>query len=375
MKVATQMHTYHPNPQYAARNAVDGNTKTCSNAQQIGLGSPWKDVWWKVDLGGVYSIYNITLQFKTHGDDMVERSQVAGFSLYVSETNVSSTKEIKCSNLCYKDGPQLPPLIMTKTCMVHGRYVIVYNDRFGNVIYPAGYKNDTVYLRVCEVTVRGCEKRGMYGSNCEIPCPSNCRGSSCHIQNGTCIQCKPGWLGMYCDIACNRNYYGENCSLSCPLNCKICRHTDGCSTCKAGWMGSNCTSACLNSYGENCRYSCGLHCTNQTCDRFNGSCLIGCADGFYGKSCDRERLLINQDMSSSSLMVSGLSISIVINVIFFVCGSIMCRGVITKRVTFSGSLVACWKKPVYEDTYVKNDEGSTYQELDLPEIAYQNTTA
>lgn len=68
MKVATQMHTYHHNPQYAARNAVDGNTKTCSNAQQIGLGSPWKDVWWKVDRGGVYSIYNITLQFKTHGD-------------------------------------------------------------------------------------------------------------------------------------------------------------------------------------------------------------------------------------------------------------------------------------------------------------------
>lgn len=142
-------------------------------------------------------------------------------------------------------------------------------------------------------------------------------------------------------IACNRNYYGENCSLSCPLNCKTCRHTDGCSTCKAGWMGSNCTSgnnnsiffhsklyaikipppkkkdiwdflklkiqfhiyfftldilvksdcnffkACLNSYGENCRYSCSLHCTNQTCDRFNGSCLIGCVDGFYGKSCDR----------------------------------------------------------------------------------------
>lgn len=46
----------------------------------------------------------------------------------------------------------------------------------------------------------GCEKSGLYGSNCEIPCPSNCRDSSCHIQNGTCIQCKPGWLGLYCDI-------------------------------------------------------------------------------------------------------------------------------------------------------------------------------
>lgn len=86
---------------------------------------------------------------------MVEKSQVAGFFQYVSETDVSSTKEIKCSNLCYNDRPQLQPLIMTKTCMVHGRYVIVYNKRFRTVIYPPGYKNDTVYLRVCEVAVRG----------------------------------------------------------------------------------------------------------------------------------------------------------------------------------------------------------------------------
>lgn len=65
MKGATQMHTYHSNTQYAARNAVDGDTK-CSNAQQIGLRSPWKDMWWKVDLGGVYSIYSISLQFNTN---------------------------------------------------------------------------------------------------------------------------------------------------------------------------------------------------------------------------------------------------------------------------------------------------------------------
>lgn len=65
------------------------------------------------------------------------------------------------------------------------------------------------------------------------------------------------------------------------------------------------------------------------------------------------------------------------DMIFFYYSTIQyfCRGVITKKVTFSGSLVACWKKPVYEDTCVKNDEGSTYQELELPEIAYQNTTA
>lgn len=86
---------------------------------------------------------------------MVEKSQVAGFSLYLSEIDLSFTKEIKFSNLCYKDVSRLPPHIMTKTCMVHVRYGIVYNERLSSVIYPAGYKNDTVYLRVCEVTVRG----------------------------------------------------------------------------------------------------------------------------------------------------------------------------------------------------------------------------
>lgn len=57
--------------------------------------------------------------------------------------------------MCYKDGPELPLLIMTKTCIAHGRYVIVYNEILSNVINPAEYKNGTVYLRVCEATVRG----------------------------------------------------------------------------------------------------------------------------------------------------------------------------------------------------------------------------
>lgn len=80
---------------------------------------------------------------------MLQKSQDEGFYMYVSETDVSSTKEIKCLSLCNKNGPQLPPLIVTKTCMVHGRYVIVYNERLSSVIYPAECKNNTVYLRVC----------------------------------------------------------------------------------------------------------------------------------------------------------------------------------------------------------------------------------
>lgn len=41
---------------------------------------------------------------------------------------------------------------------------------------------------------------------------------------------------------------------------------------------------CALSYGENCQYPCSVHCINKVCDRFNGTCLFGCAEG---KNCDR----------------------------------------------------------------------------------------
>lgn len=36
--------------------------------------------------------------------------------------------------------------------------------------------------------------------------------------------------------------------------------------------------------------------------------------------------------------------------------------------------MSCWKKAVYQDTFVKTEEVSTYQELDISDSAYQNTT-
>lgn len=35
---------------------------------KIGSNSPYKTVWWKVDLGGVYSIYSINVLFKNYDD-------------------------------------------------------------------------------------------------------------------------------------------------------------------------------------------------------------------------------------------------------------------------------------------------------------------
>lgn len=44
---------------------MDGNIATCTKTKTIGLNDPIKTVWWKVDLGGVSSIYSINIQFKS----------------------------------------------------------------------------------------------------------------------------------------------------------------------------------------------------------------------------------------------------------------------------------------------------------------------
>lgn len=55
--------------QYRAGNAVDGNTGTCMRTNDIGTAALHKATWWKVDLGGVYNIYDINVLFK-HYDNL-----------------------------------------------------------------------------------------------------------------------------------------------------------------------------------------------------------------------------------------------------------------------------------------------------------------
>lgn len=74
----------------------------------------------------------------------------AGFSLFISN---SSTKEN--ATLCYKDGPLLPPLNFTATCVKQGRYVTFYNERVDRVHYPVDYRINAVYTELCEVIVSG----------------------------------------------------------------------------------------------------------------------------------------------------------------------------------------------------------------------------
>lgn len=55
---------------YEADNAVDGKTTTCMRAKPIGSSGsyPDKTVWWRVDLGGLYSIYSVDIIFKNYDE-------------------------------------------------------------------------------------------------------------------------------------------------------------------------------------------------------------------------------------------------------------------------------------------------------------------
>lgn len=47
-------------------NAVDRNINTCMRTKGIGQTTPFKIDWWKVDLGGIYNIYDVNIIFKSY---------------------------------------------------------------------------------------------------------------------------------------------------------------------------------------------------------------------------------------------------------------------------------------------------------------------
>lgn len=65
---------------------------------------------------------------------------------------------------------------------------------------------------------KGCKRARFYGSNCDIPCPVNCKDSTCNIQSGTCFTCKPGWIGHYCDSSKIKNVIQKRVKYTCFFN-------------------------------------------------------------------------------------------------------------------------------------------------------------
>lgn len=81
---------------------------------------------------------------------MRQKGRFAGFSVYVSNST-----DMPSGVLCYKDGPELPPLNFNTNCTKHGRYVIFYNERLVGTKYPVEYVTTNVITQLCEVIVTG----------------------------------------------------------------------------------------------------------------------------------------------------------------------------------------------------------------------------
>nr|XP_034321721.1 multiple epidermal growth factor-like domains protein 10 [Crassostrea gigas] len=286
-KVASQSRTY-VGTQYDATNAVDGNIMTCMRAGVIGITASDKTVWWKVDLGGLGNVYSINILFKNYYSyERRQKGRFAGFSVYVSKHG-----DIRGSTLCYKDGPQLPPLNFTTICAEYGRYVIYYNERLNGVSYPEEYEVKNVFTELCEVSVEGCTQLGVYGNECNKQCPTNCNGSVCNIQNGTCHTCEAGWTGQFCTIKCALGRYGVQCRGICSGHCKgstTCNHVTGqCDGgCAVGWKGYLCNKECDDgTYGYDCTNNCSGHCLNNSpCNKQTGQCDRGCEPGYTNVFC------------------------------------------------------------------------------------------
>lgn len=61
---------------------------------------------------------------------------------------------------------------------------------------------------------------------------------------------------------------------------------------------------CVWSYGGQCQYPYSRHCINQTCDRFNGSCLLGFSDEFM--YCEPGKYNRNEFMCTSGEFITKM---------------------------------------------------------------------
>ncbi|XP_056002947.1 receptor-type tyrosine-protein phosphatase epsilon-like isoform X2 [Ostrea edulis] len=149
----------------------------------------------------------------------------------------------------------------------------------------------TVYYRTDNLAW-GCPTPGVYGENCNLPCPQNCQERRCKIGNGTCLGCIPGYKGYFCKQPCDNKRYGLECKQNCG-NCIYggqCNHVNGScpNGCDAGAQGDKCDEACpAGRYSYNCHDKCNINCgVPERCDRVSGQCQNGCQAGWKNQKCD-----------------------------------------------------------------------------------------
>uniref|UniRef100_A0A8W8MJG9 EGF-like domain-containing protein n=2 Tax=Magallana gigas TaxID=29159 RepID=A0A8W8MJG9_MAGGI len=290
----------HPWPytdkDYGSQNAVDGDYSDRSAAGgqcSISADNNYTEATWGVDLGEVVSISHIDIFYRTDNEKgpTAFTSRFAGFSLYVSNTTSKDD-----GHLCFheiQNAVGTPSEDQRIQCPFHARYVIYYNERRPEVVYPS-YYSQFAHSELCEIEVYGCRKSGYFGIDCNLRCPANCQEKRCNITTGYCLGCLPGYKDQSCKHICDKMTYGLECALKCSecRNGTSCHHVNGTCThgCADGLYGDMCQKECpVGYYGKNCLQQCSKNCyVTSRCDRVTGQCDRGCKQGWRTTTCDQK---------------------------------------------------------------------------------------
>ncbi|XP_062604906.1 multiple epidermal growth factor-like domains protein 10, partial [Saccostrea cucullata] len=287
-KHPTWQQTTHPS-NFGAEKAVDGlKFDLSARGHQCSISANNQRVaFWRVNLLERKFIHHIVIYYRTDNFAWDENNALAGrflgFSIYVSDTENKDD-----GKLCFHDTEYnltTIPAVVNITCEIFGQYVIYYNERKTDKVYPDGYSK-YAFNELCEVEVYGCAS-GFYGPNCSLPCPAKCQ--NCKADTGACVSCNVGYMGKHCDFSCDSGTFGVNCTSTCGECTGNCDHRYGnCSQgCKAGFKGIMCKETCEpGKFGNNCIQNCGF-CVGE-CFRIDGTCIEGCQPGYKGGLCDKE---------------------------------------------------------------------------------------
>jgi len=152
-------------------------------------------------------------------------------------------------------------------------------------------------------TCRACQNNKFFGQRCETPCPSGCQDGKCGRETGKCtVGCVPGFYSGKCSLKCPKGTGDKGCGrhtalpvecitgmypgydkavskkglcLNCPENCKngMCNNDGTCHMgCDDGYWGATCDAQCPHQCADGCDVSTG-HC-------------FACLDGYTGKTCN-----------------------------------------------------------------------------------------
>ena len=266
---------------------------------------PAATVWWKVDLGHEFEVYEVVVFGGGNpgkaGFYWKGMTNLGCWNISVNYLKTWHKPEQSIPSVCKKPNDIH---VQTKwnqkthfSCTLCGHvsslksqmrlcawffFVSCLTDEFSKIqVLVTNQTNPQSDGDLCDDVVTG--SSGQLTVKCTVPT----RGQFVVIRN-TGDERQNGLILRKVEVnSCRRGFYGykqpgqSDCSLRCAEGCEpfgICRVSDGfCSKCKEGRWGENCDKLC------HCASDIGL----STCSRSNGSCgSLRCQMGWWGDRCD-----------------------------------------------------------------------------------------